>query len=150
MCAVVGWEYAARWDLPFSMLEALSVEECAQLCEVEPACTGATFIASGTAQLNCWLKSWAEGAVPPPCRSEAKLPSEYQALFIPAGEECPGVTYVESPVYRCRDEALIEQDPADGASDSPTAAVVSGYHRYPGRDIIPYQATNIQIEVHLF
>ena len=116
MCAIIGWEYAPRWDLPFSMQEAASVQECAQLCEADPACTGATYIDFGTAQLNCWLKSWGDGSqsaveVPPPCRSDARQPRKFQALFSasPAGAACSGVTYMDSPVYSCTEEALTEQ-----------------------------------------
>lgn len=144
MCTVAGWEYAARWDIPSTFFETLSVEECAQLCEDRPACTGSTYISSTFAELNCWLKTWDETAVPPPCISESQM--DVQALFNAESEECSGFTFRNTPLT-CKEEALVRRRQL-ALDPSPDSATVNNFIRYPGRDYNPAPLTAGSIPVH--
>ena len=70
MCTIPGWEYAPRWEYNKGVMTP-GLEACAQVCEADPVCTGATFIewVNPEGKTNCYLKSWAQpdGPAATPC-----------------------------------------------------------------------------------
>lgn len=122
-----------------------SPEECARACEANPVCTGATYLAPSSAQLNCWFKDWGTGAVAAPCLPGPQNPLEVQAIIDPAGAECSGITYMAAPVFQCDAEPGTPSSSTARALGTPTQ-----YNRFPGRDYNPGMRLMVSVQVLIF
>lgn len=97
-------------------------------------CTGATYLSTSSAVLNCWFKEWGANAVAPPCLPGPENPLEVQAIIDPAGAECSGISYMDAIVYQCDEEP-------------PAAAAMGKYDRFPGRDYDPVTPKSLDVQV---
>lgn len=74
LCSIPDWQYALRWSMSDGY-QAPSMYDCAKDCELDPVCTGATFVefVKPKTKNNCFLMAWAQPDEPAatPCYSGA-------------------------------------------------------------------------------
>lgn len=138
MCSAPDVEYSGRWSIPGNGITVESLEACGIACEMDPQCSGATWIDWEPEDTdppdNCWFKAWDPAAAAVPCQpTNLKEGRSYAAVItLPTGvTDCATIPYLPDESIDCVDEKEIfgefsGSSPALGLPGAAPVAVVEG------------------------